>query len=97
MFKDHLYEDIGLHENRMADMIRQALIKKGIPLYEPSATNQIFVDLPQNALEAIEKEFMVTHMGAIPGGERVRIVTSWATSQEAVLSFVSLIENLNGR
>ena len=37
---------------------------------------------------------MVTHMGAIPGGERVRIVTSWATSQEAVLSFVSLIENL---
>ncbi|HJA53075.1 threonine aldolase [Massilimicrobiota sp. An142] len=94
LFKDHLYEDIGLHENRMADMIRQALIKKGIPLYEPSATNQIFVDLPQNALEAIEKEFMVTHMGAIPGGERVRIVTSWATSQEAVLSFVSLIENL---
>ena len=41
-----------------------------------------------------EKEFMVTHMGAVPGGERVRIVTSWATSKEAVDAFVQLIENL---
>ena len=94
LLKDHLYEDIGRYENQMADLIRQALIQKGFSIYEPSQTNQIFVDLPQKALEAIEKEFMVTHMGTVSGGERIRIVTSWATSKEAVNSFVQLIENL---
>lgn len=94
LLKDHLYEDIGRYENQMADLIRQALIQKGFSIYEPSQTNQIFVDLPQKALEAIEKEFMVTHMGAVSGGERIRIVTSWATSKEAVNAFVQLIENL---
>ena len=94
LLKDHLYEDIGRYENKMADRIRQALIQKGFSIYEPSQTNQIFVDVPQKALEAIEKEFMVTHMGAVSGGERIRIVTSWATSKEAVNAFVQLIENL---
>lgn len=94
LLKDHLYEDIGRYENQMADLIRQALIQKGFSIYEPSQTNQIFVDLPQKALEAIEKEFMVTHMGTVSGGERIRIVTSWATSKEAVNAFVQLIENL---
>lgn len=94
LLKDHLYEDIGRYENHMADLIRQALIQKGFSIYEPSQTNQIFVDLPQKALEAIEKEFMVTHMGTVSGGERIRIVTSWATSKEAVNAFVQLIENL---
>ena len=37
---------------------------------------------------------MVTHMGTVSGGERIRIVTSWATSKEAVNAFVQLIENL---
>lgn len=94
LFKDHLYEEIGRYENQMADLIREALIKKGLSIYEPSSTNQIFVDLPQDFLEKIEQEFMVTHMGRIGERERVRIVTSWATSKEAVSSFVQLIENL---
>lgn len=94
LLKGHLYEDIGEYENRMAQCIREALIKKGIPLYEPSLTNQIFVDLPMEAYERIKKEFLVTPMKKIPGRQRVRIVTSWATSQEAVLAFVQLIEEL---
>lgn len=94
LFKDHLYEDIGRYENQMADLIREALVKKGLSIYEPSSTNQIFVDLPRDFLEKIEQKFMVTHMGQIGELERVRIVTSWATSKEAVSSFVQLIENL---
>lgn len=94
LFKDNLYEDIGRYENDMADQIRQALIQKGFSIYEPSSTNQIFVDFPQEVLEKIEKEFMVTHMGRIGNKERVRIVTSWATARKAVTSFIQLIENL---
>ena len=89
-----LHTDKEKRMERCYRWIRQALIQKGFSIYEPSQTNQIFVDLPQKALEAIEKEFMVTHMGAVSGGERIRIVTSWATSKEAVNAFVQLIENL---
>ncbi len=94
LLKGNLYEEIGEYENRMAQAIREAFIKKGIPIYEPSSTNQIFVDLPQEAFERINKEFLVTPMGKIPGGQRIRIVTSWATSQDAVSALIQVIQEL---
>jgi threonine aldolase len=83
LLKDSLYEDIGRHENEMAMIIKQAFEEKGYSLYVPSFTNQIFVDLDSNIIQAIEKEFMVTHIKKInEKKERIRIVTSWATPVE---------------
>lgn len=65
LLKDSLYEDIGRHENEMAMIIKQAFEEKGYSLYVPSFTNQIFVDLDSNIIQAIEKEFMVTHIKKI--------------------------------
>lgn len=95
LLKDSLYEDIGRHENEMCAMIREALENKGYPIYTPSSTNQIFVDLPIEAIKKIETEFMMTHIKKIDDThERIRIVTSWATPEEEAMKFAKFIENL---
>lgn len=95
LLKDSLYEDIGKHENEMAQMIKDALMKKGYSIYLPSSTNQIFVDLPIDIIKKIESQFMVSHIRLLNENvERIRIVTSWATTQDMVLEFTKMIASL---
>lgn len=95
LLKETLYEDIGSHENEMADIIRQAFKKKGYSIYLPSSTNQIFVDLDESILKKIEKEFLVTRICKLDNCMvRVRLVTSWKTPKEAVMKFVNYIDTL---
>ncbi|MFR7592026.1 MAG: threonine aldolase family protein [Longibaculum sp.] len=95
LLKDSLYEDIGRHENEMCMIIKEALENKGYPIFAPSCTNQIFVDLPCDVISKIETEFMVTHIKKLDSNhERIRIVTSWATQEEEATRFAKLIETL---
>lgn len=95
LLKDSLYEEIGKHENEMAQMIKKAFLDKGFDVYLPSLTNQIFVDLPKNIIQQIETKFRVSHIKPIDENkERIRIVTSWATPKEAVEEFAQLIYSL---
>lgn len=93
LLKDSLYEEIGRHENEMAAIMRDALTEANYPLYVPSCTNQIFVDLPLSLLNELEKEFMVTHMKQLDDQHmRIRLVTSWATPVDAVRKFAQFIK-----
>lgn len=95
LLKDSLYEDIGRHENEMASIIREAFEENGYNLYVPSATNQIFVDLPVDIVKKIEEHFMVTHISLLDQGlERIRLVTSWATPEEEAVKFARFIRDL---
>jgi len=95
LLQDSLYEDIGKHENQMADIIRQAFVERGISLYEPSTTNQIFVDLPMTMIQKIEQQYLISHIKKIDEQtKRIRIVTSWATPQKIVEDFAQLISSL---
>lgn len=95
LLKDYLYEDIGRHENQMADYIREAFKAKGYPLYLPSKTNQVFVDLPLDVLAQIEEHYLVTHIEPLDNQQmRVRLVTSWATPKVEVEKFVEFIKQL---
>ncbi|MEG0276577.1 MAG: aminotransferase class I/II-fold pyridoxal phosphate-dependent enzyme [Coprobacillus sp.] len=95
LLKDDLYENIGEHENKMADLIRDALKQKKCDLICPSQTNQIFVALPIGYLFEIQSKFMITVFKKIDENRVIaRFVTSWATQEEAVLKLVKCIENL---
>lgn len=95
LLKDSLYEDIGRHENEMANIIREALEEKGYHIDLPSHTNQIFVDLPNEAIEKIEQEYMITHIKPLDSGyTRIRIVTSWATAEEEANKFAEFIKRI---
>ena len=95
LLKDELYEEIGIHENKMAMIIKEAFVEKGYPLYIDSYSNQLFIDLPKDIIEKIETEYMITHIKQLEDDhERIRIVTSWKTSEDIAKQFASFIRKL---
>ena len=83
LFTDDLYVKIAEHANTLADKIRGTLHALGYELYLPGSTNQIFVTLPDAALEKLAKDFVFAIWEkADDTHTTVRFCTSWATTQE---------------
>lgn len=94
LFSNDLYLEIGKHENMMADILREGL--KDFPMYVESSTNQVFPILPNRLIEQLQKEYSFNIMEQIDENHHcIRLVTSWATSKEAVKEFVEKIHFFN--
>ena len=95
LLENDLYFEISRHANRLADQIRAVLAKKGFPLMVESKTNQIFVTLPDSALEKLGKDFTFAYWNRVDKNHSaVRFCTSWATKQENVDLLCAAIESL---
>lgn len=95
LLENDLYFEISRHANRLADQIRAVLAKKGFPLMVESKTNQIFVILPDSALEKLGKDFTFAYWNRVDKNHsEVRFCTSWATKQENVDMLCAAIESL---
>ena len=95
LLENDLYFEISRHANRLADQIRAVLAKKGFPLMVESKTNQIFVILPDSALEKLGKDFTFAYWNRVDKNHSaVRFCTSWATKQENVDMLCAAIESL---
>ena len=83
LLENGLYFDIAAHGVREADRIREALAEKGIPLFIPNDTNQVFCLLDEEQHEKLTAEFSFDEEGR-PDGKRylVRMCTGWATLPE---------------
>ena len=95
LFTDELYFKIGKIAVSLALQIRKAFESKGFRCYVNSPTNQQFFVLPNEALDALQKEVLFELWG--PRGEKetaVRLVTDWATSQEDVDKLIAILEKL---
>ena len=69
----------------MADQIRNTLCDLGYELYLPGTTNQVFVALPNKALEQLAEDFtFAVWEKADEKHTVVRFCTSWATTAENV-------------
>ena len=92
LFTDDLYLQIGKHAIELADTIRSALRKKGIPLAVSSPTNQIFILLKKEETERIGKDVELTHWDD-PDDEHsiLRICTSWSTEEEDVEKLLAIL------
>ncbi len=84
-FRDGLFFKMAKHENDCAKKIVEAIKECGFEFYAKHQTNQIFVILPNRLADELAEKF-----GCIIEAEltenrcAVRIVTSWATTDEAV-------------
>jgi len=95
LLENDLYFEISRHANRLADQIRAVLAKKEFPLMVESKTNQIFVILPDSALEKLGKDFTFAYWNRVDKNHSaVRFCTSWATKQENVDMLCAAIESL---
>ena len=84
-FKDGLFFGMALHENEAAEKIADAIRSTGFEFYAKPQTNQIFVILPDALADELADEFGCNIESRLANGKSAaRIVTSWATTDEAV-------------
>ncbi len=92
LFSNGLYEEAGRHANHMAVQLKEGIEALGYRFSSNSPSNQQFPILPNAVLEQLEEEFNweVTSCPSETETE-IRLVTSWATKQEAVDAFLKAL------
>ena len=70
--------------------IRAALEALGIPFWSDSWTNQLFPILPNEALTALEQDYVFNHTEKMDDTHTaVRICTSWATTEAQTQALIA--------
>lgn len=96
LFEDDLYFDIARHANKMAMLIKEALIKNGYDFLATSTTNQQFPIIPNDVLLKLRENFEYSFEKKIGDNySAVRFCTSWATELDAVQKLIAEIERCN--
>lgn len=93
LFKDDLYFDLARHANDMAGMLREAISRAGYSFLTDSPSNQIFPILPNRLIDKLYEKYSFYLWERVDEQHSaVRLVTSWATKEEAVTAFVADME-----
>lgn len=90
LLKDNLYFDMARHANEMSFRLRDGIAALGYPFPVPSASNQQFPVLPNTVIEQLNAkgyEFEIDH-AEDNTHTCVRFVTSWATPESAIDTFL---------
>ncbi|MDY0286454.1 MAG: aminotransferase class I/II-fold pyridoxal phosphate-dependent enzyme [Bacteroidales bacterium] len=92
LFNENLYMENARHANRMAQKIAKALVQNGYTFLSSSRTNQIFPVLPNGLIATLREHFDFYSWSKITEDKTaVRLVTSWATPEEAVTRFLEIL------
>ncbi len=92
LFQNNLFYDLAAHANQMAAKLKKALADKGFAFAYDSCTNQLFPIFPDEAIERLKKGFTFNMDRRIDASHSsIRLVTSWATTQESVDAFINAL------
>ena len=85
LFTDGLYFKISRHAIDMAELLKKTLLDKGYKLFKDSPTNQQFVIIEDEKLEALRENVKVGFWEKPDDSHTViRFATSWATTAEEI-------------
>lgn len=94
LFQNHLFYDMASHANAMAAILRDALTECGYSFAYDSTTNQLFPIFSDEMIEELSQEFTFCMDKRIDETHSsIRLVTSWATTEEGVQEFTQFIRN----
>ena len=80
---DGLWLDLARRANAIARTLGEGLgVLKGARLVHPVEANEVFVDLPEPAIVALEKAGFLVYRWNGPGTQRLRLVASWSSREE---------------
>lgn len=95
LFRENLYFQLSAHANNMAQSMAAALAEAGCAFWIDSPTNQIFPIMNNQAIEILSQKFDFYVWAKVDENySAIRLVTSWATSQEEIHSFVDAYKNI---
>ena len=92
LFTDGLYDELARHANAMATILAEGIRDAGYGFLTPPVSNQIFPILPNEVIKKLQDEYGFYVWGAGEKESSVRLVTSWATSEEAVREFTARLK-----
>lgn len=90
-FESSLYLDNAAHANKLALKFAKAIEDLGYKLLYSANSNQIFPILPNNVIEKLQKNYRFYIWSPFPEKKDhsvIRLVTSWATKENAVEQFL---------
>lgn len=94
LFQNHLFYDMAAHSNEMAAILRKGIEECGYSFSSDSMTNQLFPILPDPVIEALSENFLFSVQEHCKNGQSViRLVTSWATREDACRKFVTALKS----
>ena len=92
LFTDGLYWELGRHAVRLAMKLKEGFVRKGLPLFVDSPTNQQFPILTAEQLARLRQHAAFELWAPLDGGRSaVRFVTGWATREEDVDALLALL------
>ncbi len=96
LFTDGLYTEIGKHADGLAAKIPVLFEKYGVgKVFAPSPTNQQFILVRRDAMEALKKDVCFEKWAPAEGGyDLCRFVTSWATADCDMESLENILKAL---
>lgn len=95
LFKDDLYLELARHANAMAAQLTAGVVALGYSFLTQSATNQIFPILPNTVIEKLKDQYAFYVWAKVDDQQSaIRLVTSWATKEEAIHEFLRELKKL---
>lgn len=95
LFTDNLYFQISKHAVEMAERMKNIFISRGVEFYIDSPTNQQFVILENNPMEAMKKKVAFSFWEKYDDTHTVvRFATSWSTTEKDLIELQKLLENI---
>ena len=91
LFTDDLWFNAARHANTLAACLQDGIVQKGYKLLVPSPSNQIFPIFPSELVEKLSEQFAFEVQSEENGFTCIRLVTSWATKDDAVDAFLAAI------
>ena len=89
LFKDDIYFDLAKHANDMAELLKSGISNLGYGFLIDSPSNQIFPILPSGIIEKLQEKYSFYIWQKVDrDNSAIRLVTSWATKEEAAKSFI---------
>lgn len=89
LMQNNLYENNGKHANIMAQRLKKGLEGLGIQFRIESPSNQLFPTFSNNILKKLEKKYAWEIIEVIDEKHtEIRLVTSWATKEQDIDSFL---------
>ncbi len=97
LFRDNLYFELAEHANKMASLLQFEIQKAGYTFLIQSSSNQIFPILPNEIIKKLQANYAFHIWQKIDESHSaIRLVTSWATKEEAVWHLGGRFSNLPG-
>ncbi|HYE81950.1 MAG TPA: low specificity L-threonine aldolase [Clostridia bacterium] len=95
LFKDDLYFELAKHANKMAEQLKEGITSMGYKFLTNSQSNQIFPILPDRVIGELEKKYSFYIWSKVDeSSSSIRLVTSWATREDAVFNFIEDLKKL---